>query len=209
MKTILVSVDIEKAGCLIAKHPVISVGFSVGDTNGRLFSQRKFNVSVNWFQKDSEGNVTNYGDFEKRCVDEFWSKLPQSTIEKCLTNPEPLPAESAWIAIGAWIDFLEELYPIGEYEIKFVSDNPSFDIGNIDYCLERYAGRIPMRYTSKGKYRSIVTSDDMLYMLPTKALVEAKERIDNQVTHDHDCVNDSYNIMLQYVEVLRYMKSTV
>jgi hypothetical protein len=209
MKTILVAVDIEKAGSLLGKHPVMSIGFSVGDTDGNLIEQKKFNIAVNWFKKDVEGKVVDYGDFESRCVDEFWSKLSQDIVDRCLHNPEPQPVEDAWVAIGQWIDSLEETYPSDLYKIKFVSDNASFDIANIDYCLEKYTGRIPMRYTTTGKYRSIIAADDMLDMLPSAELTEAYNRINAKVIHDHDCVNDSYNIMLQYVEALRYKNSLV
>jgi len=207
-ETILVGVDIEKAGALYS-HPVLSVGFAIGNKEGNLLQKKKFNIDAKWFSmSDINGQIEDYGDFEPRCVDEFWAKQEANIIQACF-EPKPRPPKEAWQDIACWINQLEIVYPESEYKIKFVSDNASFDIANIDYNLEKYAGRLPMRYSLDNKYRGIIAADDMLDMIPPDELKAVKERIDNAVVHDHDCVNDAHNIMLQGAEALRYKNNLV
>lgn len=187
-KTICVAVDIEKCGALYI-HPVVSVGFYVADSeNGQELSRHRFNIKVSW----PDGRT--FGDFEARCWIDFWSKQPVEIIEGCKENA--LPPEQAWKQIGKFIDSLEKSYP--NDNIKFLSDNPSFDIANIDYNLEKYTGRSPMRYSSTGKYRSVVAADDMFDMIPKTQKSIAMEEINSVVSHDHNPVNDAHHIFLQY-----------
>jgi len=199
---ILIGVDIEKAGAMF-QHPVISVGFVIGTLHGVILERKKFNLQVEWFQTAENGSVLSYGDFEPRCVDEFWSKHPEA-IEKCVKNPAPEAQSIAWMNIASWINSLELKYPHDRYNIVFVTDNASFDIANIDYNLEKYLNRLPMRYTTTGKYRSIVAGDDMLEMLPQDRQAGAVREINALSVHDHNCINDAYHIMLQYVMAIKY-----
>lgn len=190
-----VSVDIEKTGSFLIQNPVISVGFFVGDDQGNKLLTKKFNMQVKFPVKD------DYGDFEPRCWDEFWSKLDQKIIEASTENAQP--QETAWKAVNAFLDELEAKYD----KIKFLTDNASFDIASIDYNLEKYCKRAPMRYNSKGKYRSVISADDMLDMLPEKELKLAYEYINANSKHDHDPVNDAHNIYLQYIQAIKYKNS--
>jgi len=201
----LVAVDIEKAGAMY-HHPVISVGFSVATSDGTLLEQKKFNISVKWYTETKDhadpNENTDYGDFEPRCVEEFWKKQGAEIKARCLT-PAPELAPVAWKNIGNWIDSLEDRYG----KVKFLTDNASFDIANIDYNLEKYLGRLPMRYSKTKRFRSVVSADDMFDMMPEKTQKEARERIKTKVQHDHDCLNDSYFILLQYVEAKKYKEA--
>lgn len=204
MGRILVAVDIESTGALFS-HPVNSIGFTVGDMNGNILERKKFNIAVKWF-KMTDGKM-DYGDFEPRCVDEFWSQLSPEIISRCFT-PEPEKPEYAWKNIASWINCLELKYPLEEGEkpwkkFIFVSDNASFDIAKINYGLERYANRLPMRFSTTKKYRSVISADDMLDMLPKEKYEEVMARINSMSIHDHDCLNDSHNIYLQGVEALK------
>jgi DNA polymerase III epsilon subunit-like protein len=65
--TTYIAVDIEATGASYKKHKVLSVGFVVGD--GTVVLERKrFNVLALW-KPVEEG-----GDFEARCINEFWSQ---------------------------------------------------------------------------------------------------------------------------------------
>ncbi len=201
-KTIIVAVDIEKTGALYA-HPVNSVGFYIApevEIPCKLDKSEieifKWNMSVNW--PTVENGVDNYGDFEARCWDEFWVKHPEAVM-RCLTNPVPVSQKTAWNEIAKMIDSLEEKYPEDKYKVKFISDNASFDIANIDYNLEKYANRHPMRYSSKGKYRSIMAQDDMFDTLPEDVKTVQLAIIDREVKHDHDPVNDAHFHYLMYI----------
>lgn len=202
-KIIYVAHDIEKTGCQLIKHPIISVGFFVGDEHGKKITARKFNIAVNWY-KEKNDKVIDYGDFEQRCVDTFWLKLDKNIINSCLLNPDPQPAQKVWVDIAKFLDELEEVFPETEYNIKFLTDNASFDTASIDYALEKYCNRRPMRYSSTGKYRSIICVDDMFEMLETSIQNDIYKCINKLVTHDHDPINDAYFIYLLYIHTLKF-----
>ena len=91
----------------------------------------------------------------------------------------------------------------------FINDNPSFDIANIDYCLERYVNRHPMRYTSTGQYRTISTVDDAFYMLPKQAIGQMKQDINKVVKHDHNPVNDAHFMCQQYCHFKKLLETAI
>lgn len=193
-QVVYVAVDIEKTGATFTQHKVMSVGFFVGDRNGKCLETKRFNLDVKFPSGD------NFGDFEERCWIEFWSKLDSKIVD--ILTTDPLPQKEGWVSIGKFVDSLEEKYP--NAKIKFLTNNASFDIANIDYNLEVHCSRLPMRYSTKGRYRSVVSADDMLDMLPNSLYTAARERIHNTVKHDHDPVNDAHSIYLQYIEAILY-----
>ncbi len=197
-KIILVSHDIEKVGSFIIKNPIISVGFFIGDDKGNQLHTHRFNISVKWPIFDIETkSICDYGDFEPRCWNEFWKTLDPEIKNKCLIDTNP-PAQ-AWKDISDMLDNLEILYPESDFIIKFLTDNASFDTASIDYALEKYANRAPMRYSSTGKYRSVISADDMFEMLPPNLYSIENSHINSIVKHDHDPVNDAHYIYLQYI----------
>lgn len=199
-QTILVALDIEKTGGFY-RHPVMSVGFYVGDMDCNELETFKVNISVRWPMV--VGDMIDYGDFEPRCWDEFWSKQPDNIVAEC-KNPEPVDASTAWHQVEAFLNRLETAYPADQYKIKFLTDNASFDVAAVDYALEKYCGRLPMRYSVLGKYRSIISADDMLDMLPKNARIAADNFIKTKVTHDHNCINDAKYIYWQYILAMWY-----
>lgn len=203
-KIILVAVDIERTGSFMIKNKTLSIGFYIGDGIGNKLSTHKFNTTVKWPKYGEETEILDYGDFEPRCWDEFWVKLQHSIVEKCVENAKS--EKETWTEVADFLNDLEIKYPESEYEIKFLSDNPAFDIGNIDYGLEKYANRLPMRYSSKGVYRSVIASDDMIGMLSGKEFQITQTLINNQVEQQylHDPIYDANKIYLQYIYALLY-----
>ncbi len=191
LEHIYVAVDIEKTGTKMIKYPVVSVGFVVASYY-EVLERKRFNLKVNW-TSENEG-----GDFEHRCLVEFWNKLPDDVINGCKENV--LSQEEGWNEIANWINNLEVLYPEDKYTIKFLTDNASFDIATIDYNLEKYVNRNPMRYSLAGKYRSVISADDMLDMTSPKYVEAVNEYLNTveDAQHTHNPVNDAYNIFLQY-----------
>jgi len=180
-RKIYVAHTIEKAGYKIIAYPVVSVGFAIADDID-IISTHKFNILVKWYitqqqltprqapQNNTEQNdaivgqnaltVSDYGDFEKKTVDEFWNRVPIDTQE---LQTDAKPANEAWAEIAAFIDNLETEYP--DAEIIFLTNN-SFDTANIDYNLELYTKRHPMRFSTTGAYRKVLNANDMFAMIP-------------------------------------------
>lgn len=208
VKKIYVAFDIEKTGSLFS-HPINSIGVCVGDDQAVL-QKFRINIDVKWPDRllvtggtENALLVRDYGDFEPRCWEEFWSKQPDSLI--ALLRFQAQPAEDAAKRFRTWLDGLEEQYPAKTHKLVFLSDNASFDIASLDHFLEQFTGRIPLRYSTAGKYRSLKAPDDMLAMLPDDFVKWAiKEQIDPLVHHDHDPANDAEHIYRQYLLALKY-----
>ena len=177
------AVDIEKTGPNLIKHPVISIGMVLGDANGNVIAKHKINLLVDW-PKDNQ-----YFKFDPRCFTEFWEKNP-SAILACRESPEPIEQAAGFKQLNDLLLMYES-----KYDLVFLTDNASFDIATLDYNLELYCNRAPMRYTSKGKYRSIIAVDDMFSMLKLKFVY-------NNI---HDSVNDALDIYNMYMVVLRHL----
>lgn len=203
-KTIFVAVDIESTGAFVIKNAINSIGFWIGDDVGNTITKQKFNIEVVWPTIDN-GVVVDYGDFEPKCWDEFWSKLSAEKIEECKANTKP--KKEAWNHIRDFIDGLEVQFPEQTHNIVFATDNGSFDIAFINYSLELYTDRAPMRYSSAGKYRRILQADDAFKTLPKELNTHAWNKIAGVVEHDHDPVNDAHCIYLMAVNVVQYKRT--
>jgi len=213
---IYVAHDIEKAGAYIIQNPIVSLGFYIGDDMGNLLQTVKFNFIAKWYQtaitqiteNEEILKVTDYGDFEPSCVQNFWLKLDPIIKARCF-EPEPLEPFLGWTAVSHFLQSLEDKYPDDKYNIIFLTDNPSFDTASIDYALEKYVGRLPMRYSSTGKYRLIIAADDAFDMLPSKYRNNAQKKIKKIVKSDHDPVNDAHYIYLKYIMAKNMPKDIV
>lgn len=189
--TTYIAVDIETTGASYKKHKVLSVGFVVGDLNVVL-ERRRFNIKANW-KPVEEG-----GDFEARCIKEFWSRMDEKTKEDC--KYDAVEDSVAWKAVEHWLNEMERKYG----EIDFLTDNASFDIARIDYCLDKYCDRLPMRFSTTGKYRAIYSADDMYSMLSYEQRAICDKQISEIVAHDHNPVNDAEYVYMQYVMAMKY-----
>ena len=102
----LVAYDIEKAGALIDKHPVVSVGFFVGDLKGNELETFRINFRVQW--PVSKENGLDYRDFEPECWDSFWSKLDNNIKDQCLVDVHDF--KTGWTKVKKWLVDLESKY---------------------------------------------------------------------------------------------------
>lgn len=198
-ETIYVSHDIEKTGSFLIKNPINSIGFFISDSQGKCLETFKMNIKVCAPARDSSGKITSYGDFEPRCWNEFYSKLSKEIYNKTLTNPEPKSATDAWKTIAQWINALEVKYPT--CAITFITDNASFDTASIDYALELYADRAPMRYSTTGAYRNVLCSSAMTRLISKEEYGAARDEIQKKVMHDHDPVHDAEFILRMHFAV--------
>lgn len=201
MSNTFISFDIEKAGCRIQQHPIVSIGYCVGDAAGNILEKDKINLVVRWPTVDHLGTVLSYNDFEQRCWAQFWSQLPKETIENLKHNA--VSQEAGFWHLAQLLDRWEKQYP----NIKFLGDNLSYDYGNLDFNLEFYQNRNPLRYSSTGKYRSILPADDLFETLPADLQNQlVKSHVDPFAKHDHDPANDAEYIYRLYVAYLHGLK---
>jgi len=196
-KTILVALDIEKAGCQLMTHPIISIGWCIGDTDGTVLDKSSLNIQTDWPITNESGKVIQYGAFEPRCWDEFWSKQSPELIRELKRDTIPQPVALQYFS--SFLDSLENKYPENTHKIKFLSDNAAFDIATLDYNLEIYAGRRPLCYSKTGKYREVEALDNMLDMLPSEIVNVEKVKINDLVKHDHHPANDAEVIYREWL----------
>lgn len=204
VQRIYVAVDIEKTGSQLLAHKIISIGLCVGNETGEILERKRIDLQVKWFTQD------DYGDFEPNCVDEFWDSRPE--LRPLFDHPGALPQATGILQFADWIDNLEERFPHPAYKIKFVSDNPSFDIATLDLACEIHAARRPIRYSARQypdargtrhQYRAIEVPWKLLDAFPEVEVNREVARIKETLTKKHDPVQDAEFIYRLYMLGLR------
>lgn len=202
-KTLLIAVDIEKAGAR-KHHPVVSVGIVAGDTEGQVILKTRVNFAVSWpktypSELGAIALVKDYGDFEPRCWDEFWScKIPPSAIEECKANA--LELHVGWQEVHELIVSTCNLCK--GHKVVYLSNNPSFDIAAIDDGFD-HIKQLPLKYTPDGKYHGDFNPNNMLFMLAPDVQHSCREEVERVVVHDHNPANDAHSIYLTYLQCLK------
>jgi hypothetical protein len=193
----VVAIDIEAAGANVAVHPLVSIGAVVGDGTGRPPLERKFwNLEVRWFRLSDDGDITDPGDFEPRCIREHWQKHPEAVAwhKEALATSQ----EEGINRFVEWFDGLEAKYE----KIKIVSDNPAFDIGRLNYAVGLHAGRIDLRMSSDKKtFRGLDDTTRMLSMVPEPVRDQVWEHANGLVPHDHHPTHDAECIYVRWVAI--------
>lgn len=175
-RPLIVAVDVEKKGSGF-QHPIINVGVAWGK-------------SIDTIQSASFCFDYKNIAFEKRCYDQFWSKNLQvlKRIEESAKDPE-----MEWKRFD---DLLKQFEKQGT-EVEFESDNPAYDIEAIDFHLFAELGRLPMRYTTQGEYRSIGDSSERIKALPEVWKSYIDQRAQKIVTATHWAEDDARNILVR------------
>jgi hypothetical protein len=205
---ICVAIDIEKAGAFNLQHPVVAIGVVVGLAgNVDILERKLIKIRVHWPIISDDGKIVDYGDFEPRCWDEFWSKRPEEL--KSILRADAVNEETAIRDFVRWLDALETKYPVGKYKIKFLCDNPSYDLAAIDVLMEKWCKRAPLRYSTVGKYRGLADPTDMLEMLCDEDQDYVLKKVKSQIAHDHNPTNDAECVYRTYLFVLLARKSIV
>lgn len=192
------AVDIETSGPIYTKHGILSIGWCARSADGSIKSGQ-INMML------PEGT-----DFEQKCWDEFWSKnLP--ALHK-LKEGAVSPLEG----ITAFINVLDQLEQ--DNDVMIITDNPSFDIGYLNYYLAVYLNRNPLTYDSSGKYRPIFDTDcytrGVLHMQYDNKWTSDRDiiahlNIDTSdfANHTHTPENDATRICQLHTAVLAALKS--
>jgi len=221
VKELYLTVDIERWGKQFY-HGVGAIGACFGDAGGNIIEQKAFCSKVP--PKD---------DFEKRTWDEFWSKHPDVLARiDAAAVPNALGAFKEWV-----LDIEKKHGPFGRkhrgnVKLKLISDNPAYDIGNIN--LELFKTEVAdlllaievdekldldflhrqMKTLGQGcalaeLFDDYVATDDpseqIRHMTPLQ-----KQLVAEHVTapHDHWPVNDATQIYQQRVGVKRVADAT-
>lgn len=185
--TLYFAVDIEKIG-YHHDSAINAFGTCLGTSDGEVIETNLWCPAVEPWQK-----------FDVRCKETFWNNNLE-LLE--LFKLHEKDARILYKEFEKYFDKIEERFP--KAKIQIVSDNPSFDLGTLDYHLNYYTGRYPLRYTSDGKYRSVQDPDERAKALCIKDTLQTK--IDQLVKHDHNPKNDALYIYHFAVLTNRAMK---
>jgi hypothetical protein len=198
MARVWIAVDLESTGNSYS-NPVNSIGMAVSivsESGTEELRRFKWNLAVKEPTFDDSKNVTDYGDFQKLCWDEFWSKYSDA-LQRTLTNPAPVSQEDGWKAFNDTVHSLTVEFPVDKYQYTLLSDNPSFDIARIDF-QRHTVGLAPLRFLDCGKYHSVETPDYAFKVLPKWVQNQINTKVAAVVTYDHSPDNDAHHILLMY-----------
>jgi hypothetical protein len=212
--TIYVALDIEKAGPH-PDQPVLAIGAVVASRDD---SQRHGLVLLrrSWFMKHpcldcgidaSEDELRDTG-FDLDTWRNFWLGN-QAALAHIRANASD-EAEQ-WESFRAFVDSLESLAPPvadgGPPEVVLVSDNPLFDLGQIDLQLFRRFARSSVRYSAQGRYRQVVDPSERLEVMRAlePSLTEALQaRVDKTSPLTHRPEDDAMHILATLFALLLY-----
>jgi hypothetical protein len=183
--TIYVAIDIEKSGPRMI-DPIIAIGVAVGQ--GEKLLHKKL-----WCLP-----VPLEIQFESNCL-KFWRKPENYKIlENIRSHANRFTDLQTGIAsFYGFISSLEEFYP--DYDIQFISDNPAYDIGHIDFLLEEWFRINPIRYDRFLNYRVINDPSGLLHALGIKNDMNDLIKEKYNVIHDHMPDNDSHVMLMQQI----------
>ena len=187
---IFIAIDIEKVK-RSASQGLQAIGIVIGEKIGKEYIVIEKRVFCAPFPK----NVFDPNVMDQNVLNEFWSRDEMKEIIKMIDKNSILYEE----ALGSFVEFfnsVETRYP--QSEIILISDNPSFDIGNLDAELENGGFRkFPLRYSNDGKkYRQC---NDPKQRLKALSLLDvAWELADKEISHDHYPENDAHHHFLLY-----------
>ncbi|CAH6420955.1 Hypothetical protein KVN_LOCUS82 [uncultured virus] len=178
----ILAIDIESSGPKLTKNVIIAIGFCLGDEKGNTLEKKTFCFKFDSFEV-----------FDLKCLNEFWINHLDKLNVYLKTAKEP--NESI-------LDFITEIdYLDDAYDLRIISDNPSFDITFINYYLDKYLDRLPLNYKHNGKqYRCIYDTSSfsrgllkMDYKNPILSDLEIinKYGLSIQAIHDHYPENDA------------------
>lgn len=132
------AIDIETSGPNLIKNAILSIGYCIGDIYGNIHIKERIDLKM-----------PEECGFDKQCYDEFWINHLEKL--KIFKNSALDPQEGIK-------QFTDTLDSFGN-ELIIISDNPSFDIGFINYYICKYSNRKPLNYDNHNNYRPIYDTD--------------------------------------------------
>lgn len=142
---VIFAIDIESRGQGPASHGIMSIGVCIGSgLEERVFEKQRFDMLP------MQGQM-----MEPRCYDEFWSKnKPQFDALTKNASDAMMQIRKFRELVNRWDSVCPSLY--------IVADNPAFDIGMINYYLDRASlPTLTYKITDQGKleYRNVHDAD--------------------------------------------------
>ncbi len=170
VKKIFVSLDLES----ITNVDIVGIGLVVGNEKGKILEKKRWWIS----RKDIEINPV--------IKKEFWD------IYTIPYNDWQNNGKDEKFQIKEFVSFYDNIankYKVEEKNIVLVNDNPEFDFGRLTPYINKYCGREPLRYTTKGEYRPICdlgecTEQLDIYRIVSKFATKIQK-------HDHHPDNDA------------------
>jgi DNA polymerase III epsilon subunit-like protein len=136
----VLALDIETTGPNMIHHGMIAIGYCLGDINNNVIESGRFCIQLD---KDQ--------DYDAKTWTRFWSKH-QDILE--IIKKEARPPKEQMMKFAKFIDALDD-----KYNLRIITDNPSFDVAFINYYLAKYTNKDSINYRYEKEYRPIIDTD--------------------------------------------------
>jgi len=180
---LFIAVDIEKDGDHL-NDPILCFGTCLGTPSGQIVEKKIWYMPI----------------ADEKPRGEYWNRPENLPLYHAFRKAGAgMTIEMAVVKFVAYFNNLEERYPM--INLKLVTDNPAYDIGSLDYLVHTVVGRLPLRYSSNGKYRSVIDVSQRMRALHLNDLLNTK--VSKVAVHDHRPDNDAEYIYRLWVECIR------
>lgn len=201
-----ISVDIEKYGDTFVDK-IGMIGTCLGDGNGKVIERRAFCAPV-----------PPPSEFQPRCWNSFWVHFPdilKRIQEESVASPSVVSRFDAYLAdveqrFGPWLP-REAHTPPPARRLVLISDNPAYDLTQIDVARSReYGATWSVRY-SPGEHHVYLSVEDpstAYDALPREqqAIVDAYLK-QHAPPHTHWAVDDAERMYHQYIAIQKMKRS--
>lgn len=214
MQRLILAFDIEKSGASVFDD-IIGLGAVVMNEQYEIVDSLLI-----------KGYYPDHTKFEERCWNEFWSKnIDQLKVIEC----DPLVDDYNRREINMVTQFRqfrikwENYCTDNNFKLELVSDNKVFDGGHFNYLISKLSEDLPMpfsagsqRYSSfwethselRGFLMAVCPEFDSDWGFINK-LAELYHLPPKKVDHDHNPVNDAYNIAYEHMVLLNIKNGRV
>lgn len=215
-ETPLIAIDIETAGAGF-RHWLVSLGYAIFTPHDKKIVRRTINMPIACLPRKFHPDMKLAG-WEDRCIREFWSKQSPELLDQLRhpdtsTDVDALGSREQYIKYkGAVQEAIEQLRACIEKmpsEPIIVSDNPEFDLGRINYEIDRYNdGSNPLRYSEKYGYLTVTDVGDFLAMLD-KGHVKDLLAENKEFAHTHNPGDDAAMMLHKFRVALELKKAAL
>lgn len=138
MAKVYVAINIKKAGDTLL-HPIVEIGVAIGTKNEKPVVKKRWSIECNAKTEQAVLEPLHdlwqieYKDRRDHFQREFWQKEAPSLWDDIQNDPATRPAHKVYPEIA---EYLSELYSQhADQEVVWLSGNPAFDLGHLDFWL--------------------------------------------------------------------------